>query len=478
MSSAWEAPFYLKSFVILLMGVHHVPALRPADDGDNIVQQQPESNRESDCKFRVVDHVSTFGAHGVSFYNLILHQLLRDEFHVCYHSCGTWGGPTEKLFKEIDTSCTHETSDSLVKKDGFCLDQLKDVAATPEGIHVVVVSTVKRVRTVLEVQRWRKELGNPPIVWAFHFNWEKDVIRSQQGIRNVFLVEDILQAYSDLTSNDKIVYASHSAKMFWESKWWATHTTQAQSHVIPPSVSNTVGVVTEHMTTRQVDGMGITLWKNWEKLRITRSETLIVQAGQINSMKNQLLSLVAFKTWHKDLASNINAHFLIIGARNPPPGQTQDKAYLDEVIQEIKKINIEEENFNHGLRVSLVEMQPQHIAWQLISLADVFCFPTRNEVFGMMPLEAMATRGSPIVVTSRDDGFPCSERGYVKDGMTGICFDRTGEDDADANRLAFALQRAITEKSTIQKNIPHVLEDYGTRSLIRDWARILNVTFK
>lgn len=146
---------------------------------------------------------------------------------------------------------------------------------------------------------------------------------------------------------------------------------------------------------------------------VNNNETLnIINVARVQLPKKGQDVLV--KALNECKKRNIKFKCCFVGCK--PEDEFEFNAYtdLDYLKNMVKELSLEE-NINFlGKRFDIPE---------LLSQADLFILPSRNEGFGLAVLEAMAA-GLPVIV-SQNDG-PAE---YIKDGTNGLFFENENEID-------------------------------------------------
>lgn len=113
-----------------------------------------------------------------------------------------------------------------------------------------------------------------------------------------------------------------------------------------------------------------------QKLNLPEEKTIVLHVGTTAPHKNQELILQAASQLKQQ-----NVHFVLVGAR--------EGAYLE-------KLHFLMDDYHLGESVTLIPETTEIQSWY--QAADIFCFPSKNETYPLVVLEAMA-HGLPLLVS-------------------------------------------------------------------------------
>ena len=135
--------------------------------------------------------------------------------------------------------------------------------------------------------------------------------------------------------------------------------------------------------------------------------------------------------------------------------------YKQKVMKLIKKLNLEE-------RVEFAGVVDEKTKEELYRKARIFYLPSKNETFGMVFVEAMAS-GTPIVAMKNS-----AVQYVVKDGVTG--FLRNDEEGQKEAILKLLTDEKLYKE--MQKNCLKEAEKYRWENVIRRWERLIEELVK
>ncbi|PAB01865.1 glycosyltransferase [Enterococcus canintestini] len=183
----------------------------------------------------------------------------------------------------------------------------------------------------------------------------------------------------------------------------------------------------------QVPGVGIDWNRFQKKISITQEKEirkfyklkensrLILSVGELSSLKNHILGVKAFL----DIKTE-NIEYIICG------------------------IGPEEQNLRKLVKENDLENQVHLLGYQtaienLMSISEIFLFPSRREGLGLAALEAMAA-GLPII-SSNVGGI----KDYMEDGRTGCILDDLDNPKELAKKIDYLLNIDLDAKKDIAK---------------------------
>ena len=171
---------------------------------------------------------------------------------------------------------------------------------------------------------------------------------------------------------------------------------------------------------------------------LPESARVVIYTGRLVRYKG-LLELI--EAWNGIRATRADAHLLLVGA-----GGLDVDACEDELRERVRSLGLEDTVQFTGAVTNVADLLRQ---------ADVFVFPSRDEAFGLAPVEAMAA--GLAVVSTHCGGLV----DIVRDGETGIVVapsppsiaegvGRLLDDEALRRRLGEAARRDAVERFSIQ----------------------------
>jgi len=190
---------------------------------------------------------------------------------------------------------------------------------------------------------------------------------------------------------------------------------------------------------------------------LTKTETgLIVFTGAISSRKGCLELIQAMNLV---FTKNDAAHLLLVG----DDYKYGRKSFTDEILQNLGK--------KYTGRVKFTGLQPRRALPDLIQPAEVCCFPSQAETFGIGVVEAMALE-KPVIYMKSGPGPE-----VIEDGISGILCDTSNPVDI-AEKILLVLNNPALGKALGKQARERVLEKFEKNKWVKEnleyYQRCLN----
>ena len=174
---------------------------------------------------------------------------------------------------------------------------------------------------------------------------------------------------------------------------------------------------------------------------------LILFTGVVAPRKGVLLLIQAMNLV---FAKHDNAHLLIVGDDKYP---SEDSPFSGEIIKHLEK--------KYMNRVCFAGVQPRSDLPALIQTAEICCFPSHVETFGIGIAEAMALE-KPVIYMKTGPGPE-----VIEDGISGILCDTFDPVDI-ADNILFALNNNELVKKLGKKARERVLEKFEKNKWVKE----------
>lgn len=181
-----------------------------------------------------------------------------------------------------------------------------------------------------------------------------------------------------------------------------------------------------------------------EKLSLPQDPKIIGVLGRIDPKKGQDFLIKAIR--HLQDHSPLNYHLLIMGAITPNEGDH----YLRSLYQLVADNNLED-RVHFRQSTSEVEL--------FYSAIDVFGMPSHGETFGMVTIEAMASK-KPVIGTNR-----CGTKEILQEGKLGYLYEYENMEDF-AQKLT-ALESNIHLPEMLEAARNEVIQKYTSEIMCR-----------
>lgn len=181
-----------------------------------------------------------------------------------------------------------------------------------------------------------------------------------------------------------------------------------------------------------------------EKLSLPQDPKIIGVLGRIDPKKGQDFLIKAIR--HLQDHSPLNYHLLIMGAITPNEGDH----YLRSLYQLVADNNLED-RVHFRQSTSEVEL--------FYSAIDVFGMPSHGETFGMVTIEAMASK-KPVIGTNR-----CGTKEILQEGKLGYLYEYENMEDF-AQKLT-ALESNIYLPEMLEAARNEVIQKYTSEIMCR-----------
>lgn len=181
-----------------------------------------------------------------------------------------------------------------------------------------------------------------------------------------------------------------------------------------------------------------------EKLSLPQAPKIIGVLGRIDPKKGQDFLIKAIK--HLRENPSLNYHLLIMGAITPNEGDH----YLKSLYQLVTDSNLED-RVHFRQSTSEVEL--------FYSAIDVFGMPSHGETFGMVTIEAMASK-KPVIGTNR-----CGTKEILQDGKFGYLYEYESIDDFTQKLEALENNAKLPEMLEAAHN--EVIQKYTSEIMCR-----------
>ena len=255
----------------------------------------------------------------------------------------------------------------------------------------------------------------------------------------------------------KVIYTAHGFHFYKGASWkfwlvsypiecWLSHYTDSLITINKEDFQNATKLVLGKRNGKRgnvykIDSVGIDLIK-YSSISVTREEKrkelhipkdafLLVSVGELNWNKNHKVVLEALGKLKEE-----NLYYVICG----------EGIEKDSLKEQVKQLGIEKQVAFLGFREDIPE---------ILKMADVMVFPSLREGFGMVALEAMASKVPVIALDNR------GTREYMQDGKNGyIVWKNDVNDMADAILKIYQLPKK--EYDTMKQNCLETAKQFNS----------------